>query len=82
VNRSDGDRWRRIAARLLVVLASVAVVLALVSAYARQTVVTSDQFANRATDALRDDSVKSLIAERITDDVVLKNQEDLIAARR
>jgi hypothetical protein len=81
VDRSDGDRWRRIAARLLVVLASVAVVLALVSAYARQTVVNSDQFANRATDALRDDSVRSLIAERITDDVVLKNQEDLLAAR-
>jgi hypothetical protein len=81
VNRSDGDRWRRIAARLLVVLASVAVVLALVSAYARQTVVNSDQFANRATDALRDDSVKSLIAQRITDDIVLKNEQDLLAAR-
>ena len=63
------------------VLASLAAVLALVAGYARQTVVDSDQFANRATAALRDDSVQSLIAEKITDEVVLKNQADLVAAR-
>ena len=63
------------------VLASLAIVLALVVAYARQAAVDSDQFANRATAALRDDSVRSLIAEKLTDEVVLKNQADLIAAR-
>ena len=63
------------------VLASLVAVLALVAGYARQTVVNSDQFANRATAALRDDSVRSLIAEKITDEVVLKNQADLVAAR-
>ena len=78
---SDGDRWRLIAARTLVVLASLVAVLGLAAGYARQTVVDSDQFANRATAALRDDSVKSLIAEKVTDDVVLKNQADLVAAR-
>jgi hypothetical protein len=66
---SDGDRWGWIAAR------------ALVAGYARQTVVNSDQFANRATAALRDDSVSSLIAQKITDEVVLKNKADLVAAR-
>jgi hypothetical protein len=83
VNRpdSDADRWRLRGARALVVLASLAIVLALVAAYARQAAVDSDQFANRATEALRDDSVNSLIAQKITDEVVLKNQEDLIAAR-
>jgi hypothetical protein len=82
VNRSDsdGDRWRLIAARTLVVVASLVAVLALVAGYARQTVVDSDEFANRATAALRDDSVSSLIAEKITDEVV-KNEADLIAAR-
>jgi hypothetical protein len=44
-------------------------------------VVDSDQFANRATAALRDDSVRALIAERITDDLVLANEADLITAR-
>ena len=63
------------------VLASLAIVLALVAAYARQAGVNSDQFANRATAALRDDSVRSLIAQKLTDEVVLKNQADLIAAR-
>jgi hypothetical protein len=66
---------------VLVVLASVAIVLALVAAYARHAAVNSDQFANRATVALRDDSVRSLIAQKLTDEVILKNQADLIAAR-
>ena len=78
---SGADRRRRIAARVLVVLASVALLLALVAAYARQATVNSDQFANRATAALADDSVRSLIAQKITDEVVLKNEADLIAAR-
>jgi hypothetical protein len=68
-------------ARTLVVLASVAMVLALAAGYARRAVVDSDQFANRATAALADDNVKSLIADKITDDVVLKNQRDLLSAR-
>jgi hypothetical protein len=78
---ADADRWRRVAARVLVVLASLAILLALVAAYARQSTVDSDQFANRATAALSDDSVRSLIAQKITDEVVLKNEADLIAAR-
>ncbi|MEN3280863.1 MAG: hypothetical protein V7607_2003, partial [Solirubrobacteraceae bacterium] len=68
-------------ARTLVVLASVAMVLALVAGYARRAVVDSGQFANRATVALNDDNVKTLVADKITDDVVLKNQQDLLAAR-
>ena len=74
-------RGRPLAARVLVVLACVVLVLALVAGYVRLTVVDSDQFANRATAALRNDSVKSLIAQKITDDVVLKNQADLLAVR-
>src|SRR5215213_9589471 len=74
-------RGRPLAARVLVVLACAVFVLALVAGYARLTVVDSDQFANRATSALRDESVKSLIAERITDEVVLKHKADLLPAR-
>jgi hypothetical protein len=64
-----------------VVLASLAIMFALVAAYARQAGVDSNQFANRATVALRDDSVRSLIAQKVTDDLVLSNEADLIAAR-
>jgi hypothetical protein len=83
VNPPDSDSLpgRLIVSRALVVLAALAIVLALVAAYARQAAVDSDQFANRATTALRDDSVRSLIAQKITDEVVLKNEADLIAAR-
>jgi hypothetical protein len=72
---------RRVVVGVLVVAACVAAVLALVVGYVRGAVVSSDQFANRATAALRDDSVRSLVATQVTDQVVLKNQSDLIAAR-
>lgn len=68
-------------ARILVVLACIASVLALVTAYAQHAFVNSGQFANRATVALRDDSVRTLVAERITDEVVLRNESDLLAVR-
>jgi len=74
-------RSRRLVVRLLVVAASGVIVLALVAGYTRRAAVDSDQFANRATAALRDDSVRALVAERITDDVVLANAADLITAR-
>jgi hypothetical protein len=66
--------------RSLVIAACTVTLLALVAGYARRAAVNSDQFANRATAALRDDNVRSLVAARITDQVVLKNA-DLIAAR-
>jgi hypothetical protein len=72
---------RQLATRVLAGLACLAIVLALVTAYARQAAVDSDQFANRATVALRHDSVRSLIAQKLTDEVILKNKADLIAAR-
>jgi hypothetical protein len=72
---------RRIAVWALVTLASVALVLALVVGYVRRAVVDSDQFANRATVALEDDSVRSLVAEQVTDQIVLARASDLTAAR-
>jgi hypothetical protein len=66
---------------VLVGLAAVVLVLALIAGYVRRAGVDSDQFANRATVALSDDSVRDLIADKLTDEVVLKNQSDLIAAR-
>jgi hypothetical protein len=74
-------RRRRRIARGLVVAAALVLFLALIAGYARHALVDSDQFANRAAAALRSDAVRTLIAERITDQVVLKNQEDLLAAR-
>src|SRR4051812_2248904 len=55
--------------------------LALVAGYARHALVNSDQFANRAAAALGDESVRTLVAQRITDQVVLARESDLLAAR-
>jgi hypothetical protein len=74
-------RGRQLAGRALAIGASLALVLALAVGYVQRAAVDSEQFANRATAALQDDSVRSLVAARITDDVVLANQADLIAAR-
>jgi hypothetical protein len=74
-------RGRRLGTRALVVAASLALVLALVAAYARRALVDSDQFANRATVALQNESSRTLVAARITDGVVLDRAADLIAAR-
>ena len=46
-----------------------------------RAVAGSDQFANRATAALQSDAVRSLVAQRVTDDIVLERQADLLAAR-
>ena len=55
--------------------------LALLAGYARRAVFNTDQFANRATAALVDENVRSVVAQRVTDDVVLRRQSDLLAAR-
>jgi hypothetical protein len=72
---------RQLMARVLVVVASAGMVLALVAGYVRRAGVDSDQFANRATAALRDDSVRTLVAERITDQVVLRNERGSLSGR-
>src|SRR5262245_35342699 len=65
----------------LIVLASACLTIALVAGYVHRAAVDSDQFANRATVALEDDAVRSLVAQKITDDVVIKRESDLLAAR-
>jgi hypothetical protein len=74
-------RRSELGSRVLVVVASVAMLLALAAVYAWRAVSDSDQFANRATAALRDERVRTVLAERITDQVVLARKADLQAAR-
>jgi hypothetical protein len=65
----------------LVVLASIVLALAVVAAYLERALVNGDQFANRATAALRDPTVRSLVAKQITDRVVLERLSGLTTAR-
>src|SRR4051794_3791282 len=72
---------RRVTATALVVLASVLLAAATLAGYARRALFDSDQFADRSTATLTDSSVRTLIADRVTDQVVLRKQADLLAAR-
>ena len=75
------ERARTATVWILVVVASVAIVLTLAVGYVRRAAVDSDQFANRATAALRSDPVRSLAAQQVTDEIIIKHRSDLIGAR-
>ena len=72
---------KRGGATALVVIASVLLVGATVAGYARLAVFDSSQFADRAAAALEQPAVRDEIGDRVTDEVVLRNDADLIAAR-
>ena len=70
-------RWSAV----LAVLAALALLAGLVTGYASLTLFDSDEFSERATAALEDDAVKAEIGRRVTDDLVLRAQADLVAFR-
>lgn len=72
---------RRRSADVLAALAAVALLLSLALGYVQRAVGDDEQFANRATATLRDDAVRAIVAEQLTDQLVLRQQADLIAAR-
>jgi hypothetical protein len=67
--------------RLLVVLAAVLLLGATVTAYLDRTLFDSDRFADHAAAAVRDDRVRTAVADKVTDDLVLRTEPDLVAAR-
>jgi hypothetical protein len=72
---------RRVVSGALVVATGVLLVLTSLVGYARLALVDSNGFANRATSTLRDSSVRTLVAEEVTDRLVLSNRSELLAAR-
>ena len=65
----------------LAIVAAVALLGALVTGYASRTLFDSDQFANRASAALADDAVSAEVARRVTDDLVLRAEGDLVGVQ-
>jgi hypothetical protein len=74
-----GNRGRGSA--VLAVLAAVALLAGLVTGYASLALFDSDEFAERATAALEDEAVQAEIGRRVTDDLVLRAQADLVGFR-
>jgi hypothetical protein len=76
---SEGTR--RSAAALLAALAALALLVAVVAGYANDAFFDSQEFSERATAALGDDAVRAEVATRVTDDIVLNADRDLVAFR-
>jgi hypothetical protein len=72
---------RRWAGATLGTVGVVTLLLALIAGYAQRALFDSDQFAARATATLSNEAVQEQIAIAVTDDVVLRANADLIAAR-
>jgi hypothetical protein len=68
-------------ASLLACAAAVLFVLAGASWYVSNAILDADKFADRATAALEDDAVRKEIATVVTDELVLRADPDLVAAR-
>ena len=65
----------------LAALASLLLFATALTWYVRVAVLDADGFADRATAAVQDQNVRGVIADRVTDEVVLRHQADLISAR-
>jgi hypothetical protein len=76
-----GPDARRSLATALVVLTAVLLTAATLAGYARRAFFDSDQFADRAAATLADPSVRTLVGDRVTDDVILRHQADLLSVR-
>jgi uncharacterized membrane protein HdeD (DUF308 family) len=74
-------RARRSLSRGLVALTSVLLLATTLSWYARVAVLDSGEFADRAAASVKDASVRDLIANRVTDQLILRHQADLVGAR-
>jgi uncharacterized membrane protein HdeD (DUF308 family) len=72
---------RRGLSRGLVALASLLLLAATLAWYARAAVLDSGAFADRATAAVQDTGVRTLIADRVTDQVILRHRANLTTAR-
>jgi hypothetical protein len=62
-------------------IVGLALVLALAAGYVHDIAGSSDQFADRATNALQAPAVRAVIARRVTDDLVIRHAGQLLAAR-
>jgi hypothetical protein len=74
-------KGRGTASLVLAIVAALALLGALLTDYASRAFFDSDNFANRAAVALEDDAVRAEIAERVTDDLILNAERNLIGAR-
>jgi hypothetical protein len=74
-------KGRGAASLVLAILAAIALLGALVTDYADRALFDADNFANRAAVALDDEAVRAEVAERVTDDLIIDSERNLIGGR-
>ena len=74
-------KGRGAASLVLAILAAIAMLGALVTDYASRAFFDADDFANRAAVALEDDAVRAEVGRRVTDDLIINSERNLIGAR-
>ena len=67
---TPSNRWRRIGAWVLTVLAGIAVAAAVVGYWAHETLLDTDRFMAAVTPAVESDADKRVVAERLSDQVL------------
>jgi hypothetical protein len=72
---------RRRSATALVVAAALLLLAASLVGYARLALLSSGQFADRAAATVREPAVRTLVAEQVTDKLVLRSEPNLLAGR-
>ena len=78
---TPSGRLRELAAAALTFAAALALVCALAAGYIRHVLVNDNQFADRATTALQSPAVRSLVTTKVTDDLLIRHADQLLAAR-
>ena len=79
--RGDAVSNHRVASGLLIALCALLLAVAAVTGYADRVLFDADRFAARTATALQDPDVRTVVAERVTDQLVLRNRPDLLTAR-
>lgn len=77
----DGNSGQQRLPTALGVIAGVLLVIAAIASYASDSILDGEKFADRTTAALADEAVSNELASRITDDVVINAEADLVAVR-
>ncbi len=75
------DRARAVAGVVLVVLGAVLLFAGTIAFYAREEVIDSEAFADRAVEALEDDGLRHLVGREIVVNLIDRGSTDLVAAR-
>ena len=79
--RLDSGDVRRVAATVLVVVGCALLLVGGITLYAREEIFNPDHFATRASTALQNQDVRTVLADRIVEEIINEGSSELIQAK-